>query len=131
MCATSPRVHTTRCRARAVLTEGDSQIVFLDTPGIVHLKEKQKYYFLIDLVKYFSDLCFRYKLEKSFTLGFKSYLGEADLIGVIHDVSNVYLRECLDIKLIRLLEEAKNKPSFLVLNKVLPCNDIFYLAYNT
>lgn len=60
----------------------------------------------------------RYKLEKSFTLGFKGYLAEADVVGVIHDVSNVHLRDYLDIKLIRLLEEAKNKPSFLVLNKV-------------
>lgn len=60
----------------------------------------------------------RYNLEKSFTLGFKRYLAEADVIGVIHDVGNVYLRDRLDIKLIRLLEEAKNKPSFLVLNKV-------------
>lgn len=101
MCATSPKVHTTRSRARAVLTEADAQIVFLDTPGIVHLKEKQKY-----------------KLEKSFTLGFKGYLTEADVIGVVHDVSNVHLRDYLDIKLIRLLEEAKDKPSFLVLNKV-------------
>lgn len=52
-------------------------------------------------------------------MGFKNYLKEADVIGVVHDVSNVYLRDYLDIKIIRMLEEAKDKRSFLILNKVI------------
>lgn len=43
VCATSPKVHTTRARARAILNEGDSQIVFVDTPGIVSEQERNRY----------------------------------------------------------------------------------------
>lgn len=43
ICATSPKVHTTRAKARAILNEGDSQIVFVDTPGIVNQQERNKY----------------------------------------------------------------------------------------
>lgn len=53
-------------------------------------------------------------------------LNEANVIGVIHDISNIYTRERLDIKIIRLLEQYKQKSSFLVLNKV---NYIIYIHY--
>lgn len=42
VCAASPKVHTTRVRARAFLNEGNSQIVFIDTPGIVDEKERNR-----------------------------------------------------------------------------------------
>jgi GTP-binding protein Era len=101
VCPTSSKVHTTRAKCQAIFTEGDSQIVFLDTPGLVSLKEQKKF-----------------NLEKSFLKDSKSSLRQADIIGVIHDASNVWTREKLDIKVIRLLEENKDKPSFLVFNKV-------------
>nr|CAH7725741.1 unnamed protein product [Callosobruchus chinensis] len=40
------------------------------------------------------------------------------MIGVIHDVTNFWTRDRLDIKIIKLLEHHKSKPSFLILNKV-------------
>lgn len=43
VCATSPKVHTTRTRARAIMNEGNSQIVFVDTPGIVSQQERNRY----------------------------------------------------------------------------------------
>ncbi|CAH0564185.1 unnamed protein product [Brassicogethes aeneus] len=101
VCATSSKVHTTRNKSLAIFTVGDSQIVFVDTPGLVNDREKKKF-----------------NLEKSFTKDSKSSLSDADIIGVIHDVANAYTREILDIKVIRLLELHKTKPSFLVLNKV-------------
>lgn len=44
---------------------------------------------------------------------------EADIIGVVHDVTNVWTRERLDIKALKLLELQQSKPSFLILNKVI------------
>lgn len=61
---------------------------------------------------------FRYNLERSFVNDSGVCLEEADTIGVIHDVSSTWKREQLDIKIIKLLEKHKEKPSFLVLNKV-------------
>ncbi|XP_044272768.1 GTPase Era, mitochondrial [Tribolium madens] len=101
VCPASSKVHTTRAKTQAIFTEGDSQIVFLDTPGIVTFQEYKKF-----------------GLEKSFLRDSKASLREADIIGVIHDASNIWTREKLDIKIIRLLEDNKDKPSFLVINKV-------------
>lgn len=40
------------------------------------------------------------------------------MIGVIHDTSNSYTRDRLDIKIIHILEQNKDIPSFLILNKI-------------
>lgn len=60
----------------------------------------------------------RFNLEKTFIRDNKKVSQEADIIGVVHDVTNVWTRERLDIKAIKLLEFQKSKPSFLILNKV-------------
>lgn len=85
----------------AVFTVDDAQIVFIDTPGLVNDKEKK-----------------RYNLERSFLKDSPNVLRQADIVGVIHDVSNVWMRERLDIKIIKLLLSNPNVPSFLVMNKV-------------
>lgn len=61
---------------------------------------------------------YRYNLEKSFLKDSKACLNESDLIGVIHDVSNKWTRDRLDIKVISLLEKYKDKPSILIFNKI-------------
>jgi len=43
---------------------------------------------------------------------------EADVIGVVHDVSNTWTRDRLDPKVLRLLYLYPKKNSFLILNKV-------------
>lgn len=43
-CATSKKVHTTRRTSQTVLIEGATQIVFLDTPGLVLPADSKKYY---------------------------------------------------------------------------------------
>lgn len=57
-------------------------------------------------------------MENTFIRDCKKVSKQADIIGVIHDTTNVYTREKLDIKAIKLLEYQHPKPSFLVLNKV-------------
>lgn len=44
---------------------------------------------------------------------------EADVIGVLHDVSNQYTKFKLDPKILRLLYHYSQKHSFLILNKVI------------
>ena len=43
VCAHSVKVHTTRVNARAVLTTGNTQVVFLDTPGVVKVSDAKKF----------------------------------------------------------------------------------------
>nr|CAH7725739.1 unnamed protein product [Callosobruchus chinensis] len=101
VCPASSKVHTTRGKAKAVFTQDNTQIVFMDTPGIVSDKEQKKY-----------------NLTKAFIRDCKNVSKGADMIGVIHDVTNFWTRDRLDIKIIKLLEHHKSKPSFLILNKV-------------
>ncbi|KAL1140693.1 hypothetical protein AAG570_000623 [Ranatra chinensis] len=99
--AISKKVHTTRCRARAVGIESNTQLVFLDTPGLVSALETDKY-----------------KLDKSYVTGGEDAIEEADVIGVVHDISNPYTRHKLDIKVLRLLHLFQQKESFLIINKI-------------
>ncbi|KAK9881240.1 hypothetical protein WA026_015358 [Henosepilachna vigintioctopunctata] len=101
VCPASSKVHTTKKKSVAIFTECDAQIVFLDTPGIVSSQELKKY-----------------NLNKSFFKDSNSSLHQADLIGVVHDVSNTWTYDRIDIKVLNLLEHFKNKPSILILNKV-------------
>ncbi|VVC43480.1 Hypothetical protein CINCED_3A022094 [Cinara cedri] len=101
ICPFSCKVHTTRSSARAVESIGDTQLVFLDTPGLVDSTEIKKY-----------------NLEKTFANDSTNAIDEADVIGVVHDVSNRYTRNYLDPKVLRLLHLYSTKDSFLVLNKI-------------
>jgi len=102
ICAHSCKNNTTRHNARAVLTKDDAQVVFLDTPGVVSLEEMK-----------------RYKLEHSLFEDPEASCREADLILVLQDVSNRYVREAIDKKILRLLARYQHKCSLvLVLNKL-------------
>ena len=96
------KANTTRSNARAIMTQGDTQIIFLDTPGVVDSKAVSKY-----------------KLENSLIMDPERSCYDADLLIVLHDVSNRYVREAINKKVLRLLAlYYRDVPSILVLNKM-------------
>uniref|UniRef100_A0A8C6MC74 GTPase Era, mitochondrial n=1 Tax=Nothobranchius furzeri TaxID=105023 RepID=A0A8C6MC74_NOTFU len=99
--AVSKKVHTTRCRSLGVLTENDTQIILLDTPGLTtHSKVK------------------RHHLDKSLLVDPWLSVKEADLMVVMVDVSDRWMRSRLDYEVLKCLAQHPHIPAVLVLNKV-------------
>lgn len=61
----------------------------------------------------------RHHLESSFLKDSVKAIEEADVIGVVHDISNRHTKLKLDEKVLRLLFMYPLKHVFLVLNKVI------------
>jgi len=102
VCPESLKPNTTRKNAKAILTSGDTQVVFLDTPGVMEDVAAAKY-----------------KIENSLLLDPEASCNDADLLVVLHDVSNRYIREALNKKVLRLLcLYYRDVPSILVMNKM-------------
>ncbi|XP_033748742.1 GTPase Era, mitochondrial-like [Pecten maximus] len=102
--AASSKIHTTQQNVLAIHTEGDTQIIFRDTPGLIRgsrISPKQ-----------------RDKLQKSILEDPKKSLVHADLICVMVDASDRWDIEYLDENLYHLLRKNKHIPSVLVLNKI-------------
>ncbi|XP_026988775.2 GTPase Era, mitochondrial [Tachysurus fulvidraco] len=99
--AASKKVHTTRSRALGVITEGDTQIILLDTPGLT-TPSKAK----------------RHQLEKTFLVDPLKSLRQADLVVVLVDVSDKWTRSSLDFEVLKCLSLNAHIPAVLVLNKV-------------
>ncbi|XP_066516064.1 GTPase Era, mitochondrial [Hoplias malabaricus] len=99
--AVSKKVHTTRSRARGVITEDDTQIILLDTPGLTTpVKVK------------------RHQLENSLLVDPMKSLREADLVVVLVDVADKWTRDRLDFEVLKCLALNPHIPAVLVLNKV-------------
>ncbi|XP_061596090.1 GTPase Era, mitochondrial [Cololabis saira] len=99
--AVSKKVHTTRSRALGVLTENDTQIILLDTPGLT-TPSKVK----------------RHQLEKSLLVDPWDSVKEADLIVVMVDVADRWMCSRLDLEVLKCLAQHPRIPAVLVLNKV-------------
>lgn len=99
--AVSKKVHTTRSRALGVLTENDTQIILLDTPGLT-TPSKVK----------------RHQLEKSLLVDPWSTVKEADLMVILVDVADRWMCSRLDFEVLKCLAEHRHIPAILVLNKV-------------
>ncbi|XP_074119809.1 GTPase Era, mitochondrial [Sminthopsis crassicaudata] len=97
----SKKVHTTRCRALGVLTEEDTQLVLLDTPGLIS-PAKQK----------------RHNLEQSLLKDPWKSMEAADLVVVLVDVSDKWTRGQLNHQVLKCLTQFPQVPSILVMNKV-------------
>lgn len=99
--AVSKKVHTTRSRATGVLTEDDTQIILLDTPGLTTpFKVK------------------RHQLERSLLVDPWNTVKEADLVVVLVDVSDKWMCSRLDFEVLKCLAQHPEIPAILVLNKV-------------
>ncbi|KAI8429021.1 hypothetical protein MSG28_007597 [Choristoneura fumiferana] len=101
ICAASNKVHTTTRLVRAMCFQNDTQIIFLDTPGVATEKEQK-----------------RYKLPESMMNACTKSLRCADVIGVVHDISNKWTKDYLHSDVLTMLNSAENTPSFLIINKV-------------
>ncbi len=93
----SPKPQTTRKRVLGILTEENTQIVFLDTPGI--LKP-------------------RYELHKSMMEIVTQSLEDADVILAIVDASEQKTFENVQIPFLEQYCVDANKPSYLLINKM-------------
>ncbi|NXL87511.1 ERAL1 GTPase, partial [Alectura lathami] len=97
----SKKVHTTRCKARGVITHEDTQLIILDTPGLTSpLKAK------------------RHKLEAAMLRDPWDSMKRADLVLVLVDVSDHWTRNALSEEVLKCLSQFPQIPSVLVLNKV-------------
>ncbi|XP_010150799.1 PREDICTED: GTPase Era, mitochondrial, partial [Eurypyga helias] len=97
----SRKVHTTRCKARGVVTYEDTQLIILDTPGLTNpFKAK------------------RHKLEEVMLTDPWDSMKHADLVLVLVDVSDHWTRNSLSKEVLKCLSQFPHIPSVLVLNKV-------------
>ncbi|XP_064250713.1 GTPase Era, mitochondrial [Passer domesticus] len=97
----SRKVHTTRCKARGVITHQDTQLIILDTPGLTNpLKAK------------------RHNLDEAMLTDPWDSMKHADLVLVLVDVSDHWTRNSLSKEVLRCLSQFPHIPSVLVLNKV-------------
>ncbi|XP_067139023.1 GTPase Era, mitochondrial isoform X1 [Centruroides vittatus] len=101
VCSVSKKVHTTKHNTSVVMVDGDTQIVFLDTPGLVSPEHGKKH-----------------NLEHSLVVDPESSILHADVIAVIVDASNINASNQLSKELLNLLQQNSNRNSFLILNKV-------------
>ena len=92
---TSPKPQTTRSNLRAVITEPNYQMIFIDTPGIHSPKNKLGEYMVSSASSTFS---------------------EVDVIVMVCDATDKSLSQ-IDLKIIEQLKGIKNKPVYLVINK--------------
>ncbi|XP_034406237.1 GTPase Era, mitochondrial [Cyclopterus lumpus] len=99
--AVSKKVHTTRSRALGVLTEEDTQIILLDTPGLTTVSKVK-----------------RHQLEKTLLVDPWNTVKEADLMVVLVDVGDRWMCSRLDFEVLKCLALHPHIPAILVLNKV-------------
>ncbi|XP_031844297.2 GTPase Era, mitochondrial isoform X2 [Nomia melanderi] len=102
ICPTSSKAHTTTYKANAIYSEGDTQIVFMDTPGFASKNEMIKF-----------------ELSKAFKKDPVTSIIDADIIGVLQDATNVYTRHTMTRYMVNDLNKRKeNTPVILIFNKV-------------
>jgi len=101
ICAVTAVPHTTRRQTVGVFTVGDSQIVLLDTPGIVNLPEAR-----------------RLKMTREHMRAPIDAMHDADLIAVLVDAADRRRNQVIHETILTSLENHVDLPSILILNKI-------------
>lgn len=101
ICPTSRKVHTTLSQSTNIYNKDKTQMILFDTPGLTTVKENKKY-----------------NLNDRFLRAANTSIESADLIAVIHDVSNSYARNVLHPTVLETLVTHKTVPSILIMNKI-------------
>ncbi|KAL4224070.1 tRNA ligase [Mactra antiquata] len=97
----SKKVHTTRANTNSVFNIENTQVVLVDTPGVInHRKGK------------------RHHCESSLIVDPERSVTEADVVGVIVDAADKWTRYRLSPEILKVLCLHKDVPSFLILNKI-------------
>nr|XP_015223042.1 PREDICTED: GTPase Era, mitochondrial [Lepisosteus oculatus] len=97
----SQKVHTTRSSAQGIITDNDTQLILLDTPGLTTPSKVKKH-----------------QLEQSLLVDPWDSVQEANLVLVLVDVSDHWTRSKLSFEVLKCLASNPHIPSVLVLNKV-------------
>lgn len=101
ICPTSRKVHTTLSQSTNIYNKDKTQMILFDTPGLTTINENKKY-----------------NLSDKFMRECNTSIENADLIAVIHDVSNSYTRNVLHPTVLESLVTHKTLPSILIMNKI-------------
>ncbi|CAG5088540.1 Similar to ERAL1: GTPase Era [Cotesia congregata] len=102
VCAASSKVQTTKKKSEAIYMDDNTQLIFIDTPGLVKSSDMKKY-----------------DLEKTFRTDVDKALATCDIVGVVQDVGNKVRADVIDPRVLVLLKNLKiGIPTLLILNKV-------------
>lgn len=99
--AVSSKVHTTRSNTIGVFVEGNTQIEFVDTPGLVDKKHLA-----------------RHNLDSSLLAELENTLINSDMVALLVDASNKREKAKLNPGILNLLRSNRDKESLLILNKI-------------
>ncbi|XP_066585140.1 GTPase Era, mitochondrial isoform X2 [Prorops nasuta] len=101
VCGTSSKVHTTQHNMDAICTIDNTQLIFVDTPGVVSARDLKKY-----------------KMLGTFETDPAKSVKRAEIVAVIQDASNRYTRNKIDAGVIKALSIKQDIPAILIFNKV-------------
>ncbi|MBU6235568.1 MAG: GTPase Era [Alphaproteobacteria bacterium] len=92
----SPKVQTTRTRVLGIITEGDTQAVFIDTPGLFRPRRR---------------------LDRAMVAAAHDARDEADIVAIVADAAR---KDCADTvkKIVSRVPGLKERKVILVLNKI-------------
>lgn len=98
----SGKAHTTRQNTSVIYSEDNTQLIFIDTPGLVTNRDYK-----------------RFKLEPTFKSDIEKSLELADVVGVVQDAAHPHRAHRIDYRVIEALKRTKTGvTSILILNKV-------------
>lgn len=98
----SSKVHTTKKKIDAIYVEDDTQLIFVDTPGLVTNHDFKKF-----------------KLNPTFKSDIDKSLINCDIVGIVQDASHPFKSNKIDERIMVCLKQLPpNLRSILILNKI-------------